>query len=812
MPLPIKQYKHMFKDVKFLATTAQPSYREVSHWIDLLEDPTGGTIKVWNGASWEKISGEDGSDTGLVIGDTTGTAYDGGKGKELETAMDEVYTTTNELQDSISSLQTEIQNKKIFQFSYTDLQNKTTEFLTEFREVLTSGQFNPPTNVVFLYRPGTHNDVSGNYNLDTNLLMSVQDYEFSLDSGTVTATLISSIYQDNNGDDYKITKVKAVIDVSGSEVSDENSFTIEEIPTKQDAFNVITPESGTDILDLTTEEFKNIVEKSSRSVPNYIALSKDIILPINIIQDNGFALMEMLCGVFGGYLAYQYDSDGDVFQKFEFSFPIRYVQDYTVGYNPEKKTWNFINEVKIFGDLANYVLPLENTDEEINTQYGITTKELNKYFGNAGVWVTLHGAGEIVDAPAYSDHSTLSSNDLTATLYAEIPQIIIQKGNLTYKYIDIIFKRETTEDGVWIIWIKYRKDALASESGITDAPSDGKTYGRKDSTWTEITTPDTSTFATKDELATKADLTGAQFTGNLDARQISLSHPTDGAMFSMLPNSRDITFRTLNAGIDSMNFQVQSAIPLKITEAGIFENGTLLSSKYADIDSLYDKQDVLVSGTNIKTINNQSLLGEGNIDVATGDSGVYMFSLSEIITDWAGNDLLTGTLNDGIYSELTDAINNKRCIIGCYAADDNSINLVFNYICSSSTFLLYADMNGASVNIKILSDKSYQAIVQGRVLNPDTSGNVLISDIFQNEFVTIISGGNPLKTINVNTNFNGNMRIYTSTEPVSFNCTSALGYIGAEPTEKTITLDANSLYEINIYSQIVVVAKVNQAS
>lgn len=74
MPLPIKQYKHMFKDVKFLATTAQPSYREVSHWIDLLEDPTGGTIKVWNGTGWKKISGEGDSDTGLVIGDTTGTA------------------------------------------------------------------------------------------------------------------------------------------------------------------------------------------------------------------------------------------------------------------------------------------------------------------------------------------------------------------------------------------------------------------------------------------------------------------------------------------------------------------------------------------------------------------------------------------------------------------------------------------------------------------------------------------------------------------------------------------------------------------
>ena len=103
MPLPIKQYKHMFKDVKFLATTAQPSYKEVSHWIDLLEDPTGGTIKVWNGAGWKKISGEGDSDTGLVIGDTTGTAYDGGKGKAVEDKLSEGFIINHYLNNDLSN-------------------------------------------------------------------------------------------------------------------------------------------------------------------------------------------------------------------------------------------------------------------------------------------------------------------------------------------------------------------------------------------------------------------------------------------------------------------------------------------------------------------------------------------------------------------------------------------------------------------------------------------------------------------------------------------------------------------------------------
>ena len=34
------------------------------------------------------------------------------------------------------------------------------------------------------------------------------------------------------------------------------------------------------------------------------------------------------------------------------------------------------------------------------------------------------------------------------------------------------------------------------------------------------------------------------------------------------------------------------------------------------------KQDTLVSGTNIKTINNQSILGEGNIEIQGGGGGV----------------------------------------------------------------------------------------------------------------------------------------------------------------------------------------------
>lgn len=41
--------------------------------------------------------------------------------------------------------------------------------------------------------------------------------------------------------------------------------------------------------------------------------------------------------------------------------------------------------------------------------------------------------------------------------------------------------------------------------GIPEAPIDGKTYGRKNEAWSEITTPDLSNYATKSDLNSKQD-------------------------------------------------------------------------------------------------------------------------------------------------------------------------------------------------------------------------------------------------------------------------------------------------------------------
>lgn len=214
--------------------------------------------------------------------------------------------------------------------------------------------------------------------------------------------------------------------------------------------------------------------------------------------------------------------------------------------------------------------------------------------------------------------------------------------------------------------------------GITDAPNDGKLYGRKSEQWTEVVIPDTSNLATKDELNGKANLDGAVFTGNVAVPDLSINDSSDGVMFNVSKQSRDILFRTMNAGVDSVSFQVQSAYPLKLTEAGIMENNQLLETKYAKVDDiptdyitnedltpyetkenaqatyqikgeyattaqLNTKQDTLVSGTNIKTINGNTILGEGNIQIETTGGG---------ITDAPSDDKTYGRKN-GAWSEIT---------------------------------------------------------------------------------------------------------------------------------------------------------------
>lgn len=83
----------------------------------------------------------------------------------------------------------------------------------------------------------------------------------------------------------------------------------------------------------------------------------------------------------------------------------------------------------------------------------------------------------------------------------------------------------------------------------------------------------------------------------------------DGTAFIMSDGSRANTVFygiTKLSSLVSSTSELEAATPYAVKQAYDLANG---------------KQDELVSGTNIKTVNNQSLLGSGNIDIGAGDSG-----------------------------------------------------------------------------------------------------------------------------------------------------------------------------------------------
>lgn len=829
----------MFKDVKFLATTAQPSYKEVSHWIDLLEDPTGGTIKVWNGAGWKKISGEGDSDTGLVIGDTTGTAYDGGKGKELETVMDQISATTNELQDTISSLQTEIENKKIFQFSYLDLQNKTEDFVQRFFDAVSSGTFEPPMDMVFLYRHGRDD-----LNKYMNLYMTVSNYYFSIGQ-PIKITFYSTIYHDKDLDRDQFIKLTATI--STNNIMDNPTFEIEEVPVDLNSYNVINVSSSEDIMNLNYNQIINIAEQMDSTIPNYILYEgKYLCLADITLYDDDVSLLTIKLPGEQGIVYYFFGSNDANFIKLDFEMPIHeslsMIVDRTIGYAPKKNRWRVILENHTLDVLNNY--PIENiiNDEETDTGKTISTDEL-RIVGNLGTYTTIRDVDEMFYVPIISQKEGVQDDTLSITYYAEIPQLLIQKHSLEYRYLDIICRRESTDADTWGVYVKYRKDILTSEfatnddletkqdklvsgtniktvngnsllgegnieiqgggSGISDAPSDGKKYVRQNANWVEETTVDTSNFATTAQLASKVDTSTYTEDKATFATKAELANKANTSDLSNYLTSTDAESNYAKKGeIPSLEGYLQTS-----TADEKYATKTELSGK-ADTSALTSKQDTLVSGTNIKTINNQSLLGNGNIDIAAGDSKVYVFELSKYVNT-RSSQRFTGIIDDEDVTALTDAISNDKLILGKIMISTYSAYIPLQIISGSGEVHLKGEFFLGLIYLLIVANiKTYQGYFRSETVEANDSSTVMVSPL-PDELIYIQSGTSTLTHIDVDNQYNFRLRITTKDQSVALKIRQLKGLIGSTINEGNITLEANSSYEIDVTDNIAVVAKIN---
>ena len=106
-------------------------------------------------------------------------------------------------------------------------------------------------------------------------------------------------------------------------------------------------------------------------------------------------------------------------------------------------------------------------------------------------------------------------------------------------------------------------------------------------------------------------------------------------------------------------------------------------------DKLSTKQDVLVSGQNLKTVNNNSLLGNGNVDI----NGALIVNFTD------GND--DTLVADKTFNEVQAAVMSGNVVLGKYS---HNIYLVTDHYIDNSVSFITAFNNGNGIiPIRIIS-------------------------------------------------------------------------------------------------------------
>ena len=143
-------------------------------------------------------------------------------------------------------------------------------------------------------------------------------------------------------------------------------------------------------------------------------------------------------------------------------------------------------------------------------------------------------------------------------------------------------------------------------------------------------------------------------------------------------------------GGDMSNYYTKTEVDAALDEkqdviadlADIRSGAALGATALQEHQDISGKQDVLVSGTNIKTINNQSLLGEGNITIEGGGGDMSNYYTKAEVNTALGNK--QDVLQYSTMPTATEELFNSRKIVQYIGDDDNNYTYGYYYIVSLS--------------------------------------------------------------------------------------------------------------------------------
>ena len=126
---------------------------------------------------------------------------------------------------------------------------------------------------------------------------------------------------------------------------------------------------------------------------------------------------------------------------------------------------------------------------------------------------------------------------------------------------------------------------------------------------------------------------------------------SESAGYVWIDDNGTLRWELLGMTVDTSNFLTKTGL---LQSSGTSTNNTM--SQNAITQELANKQPNLVSGTNIKTINNESILGSGNIEIQGGGTSLNISTTEKVIGTYFGKPLYEKTLNFGTLTQTGSTI------------------------------------------------------------------------------------------------------------------------------------------------------------
>lgn len=210
-------------------------------------------------------------------------------------------------------------------------------------------------------------------------------------------------------------------------------------------------------------------------------------------------------------------------------------------------------------------------------------------------------------------------------------------------------------------------------------------------------------------------------TGEVVITAASLGAITKAEADTLYAAKSDLNSKADFVTVDNLSADVQNNtnnINYLITQDS--EHSQQISNLNTEIGN---KQDNLVSGTNIKTVNGQSILGEGNIEISQGETITVDTELSETSENPVQNKIITAALNEkASKTELSNVSTSKADKADVYTKQevDNKFTNTQSQIDQIST-----DTSSINTEVQTLKTDKQDTLVSGTNIKTINGQSVL---------------------------------------------------------------------------------------